>query len=80
MNNLNHIGTYIAMYRKNKSITQKELSILVNVTKSTVSMWECCRRVPNRQDFYKLCEVLNIPVEFFFPIYLKSFNNYDQQG
>jgi len=77
MNNLNHIGVYIAMYRKNKNMTQEELSKICGVTKSTISMWERCRRVPNRKDFIQVCNALNIPLDFFFPMYLKSYNQED---
>lgn len=70
--NLNHIGVYIKLYRLNKNLTQYQLSNMIGVAKTSVSMWECCRRIPNRQDFCKLCDVLNMPIDFFFPMYLKS--------
>lgn len=67
-----HIGKYIAMYRHRRNMTQETLALFVGVKKTTVSMWECCKRVPNRDDYIKLCFVLNMPFDLF-PIYLQSY-------
>lgn len=75
-NNANHIGKYIKQYRLNAGITQETLAALVCVENTTVSMWECCRRIPNRDHFSRLCAVLNMPPTLL-DVYMKSKNDYD---
>lgn len=71
---MKHIGTYIRMYRQNKGISQSKLAEMVNVTRIAISEWENCKRIPSREHFCKICDVLDIPVDFFFPMFLRSKN------
>ena len=48
--------------RKNKGITQEELSARLNVVRQTISKWEKGLSVPDAEMLVKLAEVFEVPV------------------
>ncbi len=60
--NLIKIGAFIKSCRKNKSLTQEELSEKINVSQKTVSKWECGKGLPDVSIMLDLCSVLSISV------------------
>ena len=71
-----NIGEQIRSLRNQKKVTQETLAALICIEKTTVSMWECCRRIPNRDHFNKLCKVLDMP-QTLLDVYMQSKNDYD---
>ncbi len=62
---MNSIGPIIAKYRKEKHLTQPELSELlfkegIEVTDKALSSWESGRTEPGMNQFFTLCKVLGI--------------------
>ena len=52
----------IKMLRKNKGLTQEELSIRLNVVRQTVSKWEKGLSVPDAVMLQRIADVLDISV------------------
>lgn len=44
-------------YRKNASMTQKQVAELMNVTQSAYSLWELGKRVPDANQILRLCHI-----------------------
>lgn len=59
------IGNTIADARKRKGMTQEELADSIQVTRQSISKWENDESMPDIENIYKLCEVLNLTVEDF---------------
>ena len=58
------IGTFIAVLRKEKGLTQKELAEQIGISDKTVSKWETGNGMPDIAYLSPLCEVLDINVNF----------------
>ena len=58
--NQEKIGKFIAECRKNKNMTQQELSEKLNVSDRTVGNWENGRNMPDLSLFKPLCKELDI--------------------
>jgi phage repressor protein C with HTH and peptisase S24 domain len=63
--NMKQIGTVISTYRKDKKISQAELTVLlekygVHVLPAAVSAWEKGKSSPHADAFLALCEILGI--------------------
>lgn len=56
------IGTFIAVLRKEKGLTQKELAEQIGISEKTVSKWETGNGMPDIAYLSPLCEVLDINV------------------
>lgn len=56
------LGKFIAIRRKNLHMTQEELASKLNVSKSAVAKWETDGGVPDRDNLYKLAEVMSVSV------------------
>lgn len=56
------IGTFIAVLRKEKGLTQKELAEQIGISDKTVSKWETGNGMPDIAYLSPLCEVLDINV------------------
>lgn len=54
------IGTFIAVLRKEKGLTQKELAEQIGISDKTVSKWETGNGMPDIAYLSPLCEVLDI--------------------
>lgn len=60
--NQEKIGKFIATCRKEKKITQLELSEQLGVTDRSVSNWETGKNMPDLSLFKPLCEILGITI------------------
>ncbi len=60
--NQEKIGKFIAECRKNKKLTQSELSEKLGVTDRSVSNWENGKNMPDLSLFRPLCEILDITI------------------
>lgn len=60
--NQEKIGKYIKGKRKEKNITQEELSEILGVSNKAVSNWENGKNMPDLSLFKKLCETLDITI------------------
>ena len=56
------IGKFIAECRKNKNLTQAQLSEKLNVTDRAVSKWETGNAMPDSNIMLKLCSILGLDV------------------
>lgn len=57
------LGTFIALLRKEKRLTQKQLAELLNVSDKTVSHWECDETSPDISLLPLLAEALGVTVD-----------------
>lgn len=64
--NQEQIGKFIATLRKEKKLTQKDLSNILNVTDKSVSKWERGICLPDVSLYRPLCEILGITLNDFF--------------
>lgn len=60
--NQKKIGRFIAKIRKEKKLTQKEISEKLGITEKTVSKWECGNGLPEVVYMEPLCNILGITV------------------
>lgn len=56
------IGKFIAKERKNKNLTQQQLSDILGISNKTISKWECGNGFPEISLLLPLCEALEISV------------------
>lgn len=56
------IGNFIKALRKEKSLTQRELAEMLNISEKTVSKWETGSGLPEVSLMLPLCELLEISV------------------
>ena len=56
------IGAFIAQQRKQKQLTQKQLSVALGISDKTVSKWECGYGLPDISMITPLCAELEITV------------------
>lgn len=56
------IGKFIAQKRKEKNLTQEQLSEKLGVSNKTVSKWECGKCMPDYGIVKPLCQELGITV------------------
>jgi transcriptional regulator with XRE-family HTH domain len=60
------IGNFIKQKRKEKNITQNELSEKLNITNRAISKWENGICMPDSGIIPELCEILNITINDLF--------------
>ena len=60
--NQEQIGKYIKLKRKNKKITQEQLSEKLGVSNKAISNWENGKNMPDLSLFKPLCEILDITI------------------
>lgn len=60
------IGNYIQLKRKEKNITQEQLSEKLGVSNKTISKWECGRTLPDYSLVEILCDALEISISELF--------------
>lgn len=56
------LGRYIGLRRKRISMTQEQLADRIHVSKSAVAKWETDRGIPDRDNLYRLAEVLGADI------------------
>jgi len=49
--------------RRERKLTQKDLANLLNISRSTVAMWETGKASPKRKDIKTIAKTLNISVD-----------------
>ena len=54
------IGRFIAVLRRERAMSQRELAEALCVSDKTVSKWECGRGLPDASLMLPLCELLGI--------------------
>ena len=69
------IGLLIKEARQAKNLTQKDLSVILNVTTVTVRNWESGRNTPDIDTLYKICHVLDLNVVDLFVTEKERGNN-----
>jgi len=57
------LGQFITLRRKHLHMTQEQLASRLNVSKSAVAKWENDGGIPDRDNLYRLSEVLGISVD-----------------
>lgn len=57
------LGSFIALLRKEKGLTQKQLAELLNVSDKTISHWECDETSPDISILPDLAELLGVSVD-----------------
>lgn len=60
------IGKFIALCRKEKEFTQKELAEHLGISDKSVSKWERGINMPDASLYYPLCELLDITINELF--------------
>jgi transcriptional regulator with XRE-family HTH domain len=56
------IGKRIQEIRIKKGMTQEALAERINISKSSISEWEACKRVPRMETLRKIAEALGVDV------------------
>lgn len=56
------LGEFITMRRNFLHLTQEQLANKIHVSKSAVAKWETDGGIPDRDNLYRLAEVLNVTV------------------
>lgn len=59
------IGRKIKAIRKTRGLSQQQLADIMNVTRSTISNWECGRRSPHLMELEILANKLGVSLEYF---------------
>lgn len=62
---MNEFARRLKEARVESKLTQEELAKILDVAKSTISMWENGNRIPSLSVAYSLSKVLNKPPSFF---------------
>ena len=57
------LGRFIAARRKRLHMTQEDLAQRIHVSKSAVAKWETDGGIPDRDNLYKLAEIMGVSVE-----------------
>lgn len=60
------IGKYIQQKRKEKNITQEQLSESLGISNKTISKWECGKALPDYSLVESLCAILEISTSELF--------------
>lgn len=62
------LGKFIAKRRKYLHLTQEDLANQLNVSKSAIAKWETDGGIPDRDNIYRLAEVIGVSVEDIYHI------------
>ena len=57
------LGRFISTRRKQKFMTQEELANKMHVSKSAIAKWETDGGVPDRDNLYRLAEIIGVSVD-----------------
>lgn len=63
MGDKGNLGEFIATRRKHMFLTQEELAEKMLVSKSAIAKWETNGGIPDRDNLYKLAEVMEVSVD-----------------
>ena len=64
-------GKILATYRKQNKLSQEKLAQKLNVSRSTVAMWENNSNEPDHKTLIKIC-LNNAPIFELFPEFISS--------
>lgn len=56
------LGEFISIRRRRMRMTQEELAKKLNVSKSAIAKWETDGGIPDRDNLYKLSEIMGVSV------------------
>lgn len=59
------IGRKLKQLRKDKGMTQEDVAVQVDITRSTISNYEIGRRTPHLKDLQKLAAIFNVGLDYF---------------
>lgn len=65
MQNKNGFSTKLLLVLKEKNLTQKELSKLIDIQEAVISRWVKGKTVPANRSLTKLIKKLNLPLDYF---------------
>jgi transcriptional regulator with XRE-family HTH domain len=74
------IGKFIALQRKSKNYTQKQLAEILGISDKTVSKWECGKGFPDVSLLLPLCNELSISVNELLSGERVSDDNYQKKA
>lgn len=57
------LGRFIRQRRNYMGITQEELAEKMHVSKSAIAKWETDAGIPDRDNLYRLSEIMNVTVD-----------------
>ena len=57
-------GNNIANLRKEKGVSQKHLAELLNVSTSTLGMWELCKREPSYEKLIVIADYFEVSIDY----------------
>ena len=58
---------FLAVYRKNKKMTQFDVAKILGVTDTLISKWETEKIIPSNEQIVKLSEIYGINAKKLFP-------------
>lgn len=74
---LQYIGGKIKLLRNDKGMNQEELGQALGLSKQAISKYEAGFRDPGQDNLFKMAEIFNVNIDYFFPT-LKDHDNYVQ--
>ncbi|MBF7807203.1 helix-turn-helix domain-containing protein [Clostridium beijerinckii] len=74
----NTIAENLIRLRKLNNLTQKELSLTIGISKSSISKYERGELFPTKEQSIKLASYFNINSKYFYDPYLESMDNFHQ--
>lgn len=60
------VGAKIKKIRKEKGVSQERLAEKMQVAPSTIARWEKGKTQPNGEQLKTLCEIFDVPLQYFF--------------
>lgn len=72
------LGDMIKLLRQKKKITQADFAKILNISPSTIGMWEQNRRSPDNETLKKISEFFNVSVDYLLERYSSA--NYNSFG
>lgn len=74
------LGQFICLRRKHLGMTQEQLAEKIHVSKSAVAKWESGGGIPDRDNLYRLADVLGVTVNDLHKIInSKRYSNIDMK-
>lgn len=72
------IAENLIRLRKLRNVTQRDLSLAINISKSNISKYERGELFPTKENSIKLANFFNIGSKYFYDGYLESIDNFQQ--
>jgi len=58
---------FLAVYRKNKRMTQFDVAVIMKVSDTLISKWETGKVMPTNEELVKLSEIYGIGIKKLYP-------------